>query len=278
MGVLLGGLTSLVYGVADFIGGEGARRAPAAAIVLWGGLVSFPLVFVAALAVGGEPTGTDLWVGAGAGALGALGLVSLFAGLGRGRAAAVAPVSAALAAIVPVVAAVLIGESPAAPTWFGVGLAVIAIVLSSWVAEPGDVPFGGAGFGLAAGVGFGGYTVMMSQTTEASALFPVVTARGTTMLVVLILALVGVWRVVNLAGVPKGLTVANGLLDASGNVVLLLALRAGTLASVGVAASLYPAVTVALARTVNNEHLHVRQVAGLVLTLVALVVIALAAV
>ena len=66
----------------------------------------------------------------------------------------------------------------------------------------------------------------------------------------------------------------NGLLDVSGNVALLLALRAGSLARVSMAASFYPAVTVLLARLINSEHLARRQLAGVGLALVALGAIA----
>ena len=54
MEVILGGISSLLYGVADFLGGEGAKRAPAAAIVLWAGVISFPMILVVALVVGGD--------------------------------------------------------------------------------------------------------------------------------------------------------------------------------------------------------------------------------
>ncbi len=140
MGILLGGLTSLFYGFGDFLGGEGAKRAPAAAIVLWAGVVSFPLVSVIALVNGGSASGADFAIGAAAGTAGALGLVFLFAGLGKGHAAAVAPAAGAVAAILPVVAAVATGERPSTLAWLGVGLAIPAIVLSSWVADPGNLP------------------------------------------------------------------------------------------------------------------------------------------
>jgi drug/metabolite transporter (DMT)-like permease len=75
--------------------------------------------------------------------------------------------------------------------------------------------------------------------------------------------------------VPPVIVIANGALDLAGNVTLLLALRSGSLALVGVAASFYPAVTVLLARVLNAEHLRMRQLAGVSLTLVALSAIAL---
>jgi drug/metabolite transporter (DMT)-like permease len=148
-------------------------------------------------------------------------------------------------------------------------------VLCSWVGGSGGDRFGGLGFGLIAGLGFGAYTIVIHQTSEASELLPLIAARGATMATVLIASLTGVWRVVGHGSVPWRIVAANGLLDVSGNVTLILALRAGSLALVAVAASLYPAVTVILARLVNHEHLRAHQVAGLGVTLVALSAIAL---
>ena len=81
-------------------------------------------------------------------------------------------------------------------------------------------------------------------------------------------------RVCGFSSEPKWIILGNGLLDVSGNVTLLIALRVGSLAPVAVAASFYPAVTVLMARVVNAEHLRGRQIVGLVFTLAALAVIA----
>ncbi len=275
MGVLLGGLASLFYGAGDFLGGEGAKRAGAASIVLWAGVVSFPLIAAVALFTGGDARLDDLWLGAAAGAVGALGLVTLFAGLGRGHAAAVAPAAAAVGAMIPVLFGVATGERPSALAWLGVAIALPAVVLSSWVADPGDTAFGGAHFGILAGVGFGGYAVIIDRTSEASGLLPLVPARAATMAVVLIAAAVGVWRVTGWDRVPRAIVASNGVLDVAGNTVLLLALRAGSLALVGVTSSLYPAVTVLLSRIVNGELVRARQAVGVALTLAALAAIAL---
>jgi uncharacterized membrane protein len=273
--VILGGISSLLYGVADFLGGEGAKRAPAAAIVRWAGVISFPMILVVALVVGGDTGPVDLLLGAAAGIAGAVGLVSLFAGLSRGNAAAVAPTAAAVAAVLPVIVAVVGGERPSTLAWVGVAVAVPAIVLSSWVADPGETPRGRFGYGLAAGLGFGGFTSIIGFTDPESNLLPLITSRAATMLAVLALTGLGVWKLVGFGSVPRRVVLGNAVLDVSGNVALLLAVRAGSLALAAVAASFYPAVTVLLARLVNAEHLRSRQVVGLVLTIVAMAAIAL---
>jgi uncharacterized membrane protein len=274
MGVLLGGLSSILYGVGDFLGGEGAKRVSAATVVVWAGVVSFPLITMAAFMFGGEVETRDVWLGAAGGTAGAFGLVGLFAGLGRGQAAAVAPAAAAFSGVFPVLVALLIGDRLSTSTWIGVAIAIPAIVLCSWVSDPGEVPLGGLWYGLAAGLGFGTYTVLLDLTSTASGLLPLIPARAATMTAVSVAGLLGLWRVTGVSTLPRWIVVGNGVLDVSGNVALLLALRAGALAPVAVAASFYPAVTVLMARLVNSERLRARQVVGLVLTLAALGAIA----
>jgi uncharacterized membrane protein len=275
VGVLLGGLSSLLYGTGDFLGGLGARRVSAATVVLWAGLVSIPLITILAFVVGGDVTSRDLWIGGAAGTAGAFGLVTLFSGLGKGQAAAVAPAAAVLSGVFPLLVALITGERLSALDWVGVAVAVPAIVLCSWVADRGEVAFGGLWYGLFAGVGFGGYTIMINLTSGGSGLLPLVPARVATMMVVAVLALARVWAVSSLRASPLAIIVGNGLLDVSGNVALLLALRAGSLARVSIAASFYPAVTVLMARLFDSQHLRARQLAGLALTLMALAAIAL---
>ena len=275
LGVLLGTLSSLLFGVGDFVGGEAAKRIPASSVVLWAGLLSFPFITVTALVIGGSATWADMAYGAVAGTAGAIGLVLLFVGLARGHAAAVSPASAAVMAVFPVTVAVILGERPSLVAWLGVLIAIPAIVLCSWSATVGEVRLGGLWYGVAAGIGFGLYVVGISRTSEASNLLPLIPARMATVAMVVTLAVGGVWRVRRFATTPRGLVVSNGLLDVTGNVAFILGLRTGSLALVSVVAATSPAVTVALAAAVNKESLRTRQVIGLILVLVALAMIIL---
>ena len=275
MGVLFGGLASLIYGFGDFLGGEGAKRVSSATVVLWAGSISLPLLTIVAAIVGGEAGPGDYLLGAAAGSLGSVGLVFLFAGLGRGHAAAVAPAAAVTSGAFPLLFAVARGETLGPVEWLGVVLAAPAIILCSWVSDRGDVPLGGVWYGLIAGVGFGGYNIVIQQTSEASAFLPLISARAATVGVVAVSSLLGMWRVTGWGTAPKRIVVGNAVLDAAGNVAILLGLRLGTLARVSIAAAFYPVVTVVLARLVNSEHLRARQIAGLALSIVALAAIAL---
>jgi drug/metabolite transporter (DMT)-like permease len=174
-----------------------------------------------------------------------------------------------------VIAAVLEGERPSELAWFGFAVAIPAVVLCAWAAAPGETWSGGVGYGLVAGVGFGGFTILIRITSEQSNLLPLIASRAATFLLPLLLAAFGAWQISGFRQVPKKLIAANALLDVSANVSLVVALRAGSLAVAAVAASFYPAITVVMARLVNAEHVRWQQALGLALTIVAMSAIAL---
>jgi drug/metabolite transporter (DMT)-like permease len=223
---------------------------------------------------GGDATGADYLIGFAAGISGAVGLVMLFTGLARGRAATVAPISAALGAVVPVVVAVIAGDRPSLLAWVGVGIAIPAIALSAWTDEGEGKNRSGLAFGAIAGLGFGGFAAIIGLTGDDSGILPLVTARGGLVVVLVVLAAFGVWKLQGFAQTPRGLILANSITDVSANVTLIYALRAGSFALAAVAASFYPAATVILAKLVNGESLRARQILGIVMTLVALGLIA----
>ena len=115
---------------------------------------------------------------------------------------------------------------------------------------------------LLSGLGFGGFYVLLDSTRESAGLWPLVAARGASVLMFVIVALVTSVSVLP----PRGSRVPvlwAGLLDAAAAVSFLAATRTGFLSIVAVLSSLYPGVTVLLARMFTKERLVVRQLAGL---------------
>ncbi len=218
----------------------------------------------------------DLLAGAGAGLFGLVGLAFLYTGLARSRAAVVAPAAAVVGAAIPVVAGVAVGQSPPLMGWLGVGVAVPAIYLVSTVEEVGRRS-AGVWLGLAAGLFFGFYFVVLSLPSPQAGLWPLLASRGLSVLSLAGLSLIGSRGWLQTPHGPvAGAVVGAGVLDMVGNIGYLLAARKGSLVIVAVVASLYPAVTVLMSRFRYDERLSGRQLAGLVLgvTAVALLTIA----
>lgn len=271
MAAVLSLLCAATYGVGDFCGGMAAKRASAAAVLLWSHVVGLLLIVAAVPLIGGVLTGPDLLVGGLAGLGGAAGVGLLYQALSIGPMSVVAPVTALLAAAVPVVAGVATGDRPGVAASVGMGLALIAIVLVSAEGggslRPSDRR--GVSYAMGAGLGFGLFFVALSYTEDGAGLWPLVAARGASVAVMTILALAH--RVPHSlpAGPTRRLTAAAGSLDALANVFYLLAVREGLLSLVSVLSSLYPVSTVLLARLVLRERFVALQRIGMALAIPA---------
>ncbi|MGH9274043.1 MAG: EamA family transporter [Acidimicrobiales bacterium] len=271
MAVLLALCSAASYGVGDFFGGLAAKRAPAAAILLWSHLVGIVLLLGASVFVGGDLTARDFAIGAVGGVAGAAGVGLLYQALSIGPMSAVAPVTALLAAAVPVAAGVARGERPGAAAAVGMLAGVAAIVLVSAEGggslRPSDLR--GVTFALGAGLGFGLFFVALSYTGDDSGVWPLVGARAVSVTTVGTLALLGRFASTVPAGQPRLLTAGAGALDVAANVLYLFAIREGLLSVVSVLASLYPASTVVLAWLVLRERFAPLQRVGLLLAVPA---------
>jgi drug/metabolite transporter (DMT)-like permease len=276
MAALLALLSAATYGVGDFCGGMAARRIAASSVVLWSHLVGLVLLLASTAFVSGTATGGDLLIGAIGGLCGAAGVGLLYKGLSVGPMSVVAPITALLSAAVPVVAGYVEGERPGASAVVGMALALVAIVLVSAEGEgslrPSDLR--GVTFALGAGLGFGFFFVALSHTGEDAGMWPLVAARGASVSVLAVAALVGVVSRRPPAPGSRALTVTAGALDAQANVLYLLAVREGLVSVVSVLAALYPVTTVVLARVVLHERFHRAQLAGMALALPATVLMA----
>lgn len=214
-----------------------------------------------------------------AGMAAAGGIVALYWGLARGHMAAVAPLSALGTILLPTSLGLLLAPARAAVV-SGVVVALAAIWLLSW--EP-DLPErsplrsrSGLGAGLGSGAAFGVALVALGQAGGSGGLWPVVAAALSQMLLLGVVVLAS--RALRGGSVPSGRKLpgralsqaaAAGLLGTGGTVCYFYSTQDGPLVVAAVLVSLYPAVTVALARAVIGERVGGRRSLGLVLALVA---------
>ena len=271
MSSLLAVLSSLTWGVADYVGGVTSSRVPPMVVVLWSQAVGFIVVVVSSVVSGGSLDGRSAVWGAAAGLGGGIGLAGLYHGLATGRMAIVAPTSSVVAAGLPVIVGIALGERPDVLALTGIALALPALWLTSR-ADSGPIGRRGWAPALVAGVGFAAFFIFLDRASEVAGLWPLVAARSTSV-VMMALLLAGLRRPIRVvaAAVP-GIVVA-GSGDMVANILFLLAVQTGMLSVVAVLASLYPVVTVVLAR-VFGEDVSPTQWAGVMLSVVAVGLIA----
>ena len=265
MPFLLAGISSLTFGVADFLGGMASRRAPVVSVVLLSQLVAGAGIVVVAPFVAAVSQASDFGWGAAAGVAGTFGLLVFYRALSTTRIGVAAPVTALFGTVTPVVFGFWDGERPALLAWLGIAFAVVAIVLVT--RPPSEVPKDPAGdanavlLGSVAGVGFGLFGVLISRTSDISGVWPLVGARVTSVTLLLVAVVVMRRPVVRIQG--RSLAVGAGSLDMIANILFLVAIRQELLSLVAVIMAMYPASTISLARIVLHERIGRAQAAGL---------------
>jgi len=278
MPFLLAGLSSLTFGIADFLGGLASRRSPAVSVVLLSQLVAGTGVIAVAPMVAAIPGASDFAWGAAAGVAGVTGLVLFYHALATTRIGVTAPVTAVFSTVTPVVFGIWDGERPEAVAWGGIALALVAIVLIAVPAgEAQDVSTGGiraVAYGAVAGVAFGLFGVLISQTSDTSGIWPLVGSRGASVAVLAIVVLATRRPVV--PAESAGLAIAAGSLDMVANVLFLFAVRQELLSLVAMIMAMYPVSTIGLARIVLHERIGLIQLGGLVLGAIGVSLIVLA--
>ena len=253
---------ALSWGAGDFLGGLTSRRVGTVTVLALSLAAGSVAVTTGVLVSGAEAPGWHAALAAaGAGAAGGLGLAGLYQGMAVGAMGVVAPISAA-AALIPFAAGLVEGDRPSALQLAGVAAALSGVVLVS--REPGvHGPRRAAGVGLAlvAALGFGLYFVLMDAAADDGAGWAVLIARLTATSLAVMAAVV----VRAPLRVPRRLApvlVCVGVFDVVANVAFGLATSRGLVSVVSVLASLYPVVTIGLARLVVGERLGTGQRVG----------------
>lgn len=281
MEILLALGAAVSYGVSDFTGGVLSRTTRVFVVVLLSQLVSSALLLGVVPFWEGSFSGTAIGWGAAAGLAGVAGASLLYRGLAIGRMSVVAPITGVLAAGVPVVFGLAVGERPGPIALTGVGLGLIAVVTISRTPNPSEsvaveTPLHsreGIVEALGAGLGFGLFFILLERSPVASGLWPLVGTRIS--MIVLVGGVVAIGRVsVRLpAGVALPL-VGLGFVNVLADLLYLLATRRGLLSLVAVITSMYPAATVTLARLILDERMSGQQLIGLGLAAVSVALIA----
>lgn len=139
---------------------------------------------------------------------------------------------------------------------------------SRFLARPGVVD------ALLSGVGFGLFFVFIARTAETAGHWPLVSARGISVVMFVAVAMITRTAVLPEPGSRRAVVLA-GCLDAAAALFFVLSTRDGLLSVGAVLASLYPAVTIVLARFISNERIVKQQLIGLVLAATAVSLLAI---
>ncbi len=273
--IVYGLASAASWGTSDFNGGLASKHNPVFKVVLISQIVS--LLFMTLLAfIFAEtiPIRQDLFFGILAGVSGTFGLIALYRGLSQSNMGIIAPMSAVLTAIIPIVWGTFEEGLPAFAQMAGFGLALLSV----WALSSGNNHFKVnikiLFLPLLAGLNFGLYFIFIDQLSGDTIFGPLIAARFVSIPIVALLIFF-THRSTKAIGVKSWLAIAlAGIFDTGGNAFFVMATRIGRLDISAVLASLYPAATVMLAWFILKEKLSTKQWMGVVGALIALGLIA----
>ncbi|MGH3172324.1 MAG: EamA family transporter [Streptosporangiaceae bacterium] len=293
---------AVLYGTADFLGGVASRRASVFAVLATAVPAGAAVVLVVALlgeAPGlggllghglGSPTSIGGWGAVGwaavSGICGAVGLIAFYAGFAAAPISVVAPVAALVSTVLPVGIAIAGGERLTARMLAGGLICLVAIAGVSMPGarrgrqgqrdgrDAGAARLRGLAYGAAAGAGFGLFFLCLKNAGQSGVLWPVAISRTAGTLVAVGIAVATKTRPWRRDGGGTGvIALVSGAVDAAANVCYVLATRAGLFGLAVVITSLYPGMTVLLARWVLGERMRWLQRGGLLLAAAGVVLL-----
>ena len=276
LSILFGLTAALGWGAGDFTGGLASRKTGAYRAVFYGEVVGIIFLLII-VKISGEPLPNQrVWLLAMlAGALGTVGLILLYHSMTLGLMSIATPVSALLAASLPVLVGIFKEGIPQILTVIGFGFALFAV----WMISQGEngvtnilAHLSDLKLPLLAGIGFGLYFVFMHEATSTGAtIWPMVASRSGGMILITAYMLItrSPWKVEDSSAWP--MIAINGILDISGNLFFILAGQAGRLDVAAVLSSLFPGATVMLAWIFLKERLTRNQWIGIGSALIAIV-------
>lgn len=265
--------TAVLFGFADFLGGLASRKESAVsvtaashgfgAVVFGVAMLLFPAPFDRASVIAGVCAGVS----------GGIGVSALYAAFAHGRMSVVAPLTAALSGSLPAVYDFATGARISPTAVAGLALAFVATVVVSATSGPDEdqqvgMPLSAVMFSLLAGVGFAGSFLAFSFASTTSGVWPMLSARITSFSMLVAFTLLR-GRRLRIAPAARKATLGAGVLDTMANATMVTAIRLGPLAIASVLGSLYPVVTVLLARAVLKERIRGWQRAGVAVAFVA---------
>jgi len=241
--VLLGLAAAIGWGTGDFSGGVATKRIGNYLVVFIINLFGV-IALIAAILIFGEemPPPRDLMFAVLAGMSGSIGLAAFLRGLSTGNMGMVAPLTAVIASSIPVIFNLFIEETIAPHKMAGFVLALISIWIISSGGKAASPTWHEFKLPLIAGMGFGGFFILLGSANDNAILWPVLASRsGSVVLMALLITGSRQWKRPSADQWPILLTAS--FFDVGGNLFFVLAASIGRLDIAAVLSSLYPAVT-----------------------------------
>jgi drug/metabolite transporter (DMT)-like permease len=276
MSAILALFSSLLWGAADFLGGNLTKKYKAVAVTAASQSFGLLIGIFVVVVTSSWKTPTLNWdgyviPGVLAGMMGFIGLVAFYASLASGRMGVVSPISA-LSVFIPLTIAFISGEKPTTLQIIGIAVALVGGFCATGPELKGGSSLRPIIYAVIAAFSFGSAVALLTKGSQVSPIMTMTTMRSTTFIFAILLVI----RFRSVGGFKKDdipILFAIGAADFFGNLLLGIATTKGLVSLAVVLGSLYPIVTSLLAFKFLKERLHRIQYFGIVFAVIGIVFI-----
>jgi len=274
MPIVLGALASVLIGCSDFLGRYGTRRSNAITATSGAMLGGAVTALIALVVISGVFTVRDVALGAASGLLVGIALALLYEAMATSSAAVAGPLVALGAALIPLGWDLLRGNRPSGVALVGIVVAISSLLLVMYSPALEGTLRRGIGLSLMAAVLFGVSFTMVGEAGNDSGVWAPAAQRVTALLVMLSLATAR--RVPRLPSRPLiGPMLISGTCGSLAIVAFALGAQQGSLSTVAVSASMFPAVSATLAAAFDEDTLRWWQMIGILGVITGIALMAL---
>jgi drug/metabolite transporter (DMT)-like permease len=212
--ILLAVASACAYGVADFLGGAASRRASVFRVVAVSAPASLLIEVLLLPLLGARWNAASIGWGAVSGVGSAFAFALLYYALSIGPMTIMAPITAVVSAVLPVLVGLAEGERLSGAELAGLPVAVCAIVLVTVKRQAGIATVRPTAVVVAclAGAAIATQLIMLDQAPHNSGVAPLIVGRAVSSLIV-VTAAVAVRRGIDSARPPIAMAAAAGCLD-----------------------------------------------------------------
>jgi drug/metabolite transporter (DMT)-like permease len=265
---------AITWGAGDFNGGVAAKSTSAKSVVVAAHSVSLAILIIMAFYFKETSMTIDGWLwGATAGLGGGFGLMFLYSALSAGNMALAAPISAIIAASIPV----LISAFTIGVLEYKVLIGFILASIAIWALSSGSnktVTQNDIKLPVLAGISFGIFFICLHRASNNSIILPLIAVRIVSISSLVIYSAISRQKLV-LPKVSLIPIILSGIFDTMGNGAFALASQYGRVDVASILGSLYPGSTVFLSWIFLKEQINGKQLFGVVVALMSILLISI---
>ena len=271
--IIFGVCSGIACGTADFSGGFVTKKKNVFSVLFISQLSEVILLFLSGLGFSEKISGDQIAFAIISGIFGSIGLLAFYKALAIGNMSVIAPITAVIAPLIPVLFNYLEEPYSSLTQIIAMTLAFVSIWLLTSTNETKKYVFLDIKLAVAAGLNFGIFLILINlASTKTSYFLPLMVARVITVLLAGLVLIKGK-NMITFEVKSLFVICMIGIIDATSNILFILSVLYGRLDIASILFSMGPVITILLAWLIMKEKIGQIQALGIILAMFSIILL-----